>query len=184
MKLRAILKSGILFGFAIGLSINWFILSILYRLVLQFDFPEIINTGISVLAGTTVIAGVPFIGYLAVHWSGDEVNSWTQGAVTGGWAGLLVGIIGYLLNGVLASTLAFGYAPLVGYLIEPTSLVGIDLKELLYSIVRQAIPHIYLSIFVYLGFWYIIGSLGGCATYVIRSIVKRGRSRRIVSSKN
>lgn len=181
VKLRAILKSGGLCGLGIGLSIHSLVFIVLYQMVFQFEIPELIADKILFLAAFIVLVGIPLIGFLAVCWSGDEVNSWTQGAVTGGWAGLLAGVIGYLFNGALASTIAFGYVPFVEYLTEPSLLQGIDLRELLRSIIGQAIPQIYLSILGYLAFWAIMGALGGGITFVVRSAIKRRNTRKIIA---
>jgi len=169
----AAIKSGLICGLVIGLAINWFVMVVLYQSIYQISYPEIPKKIVSVVAAFFLFLAIFNIGRLAVHWSGSEVQTWRQGGIVGVGAGFIVGVVGYLINGVLVSTLMLGVAPLVGYLVEPTNLNGANMKELLYSVVKSAIPAIYLSILGYIVFWGILGGIGGIVTVKTRSLIRK-----------
>jgi hypothetical protein len=168
MNLKAVIKGGLINGLAIGLSLHWMILALLYEIVYEFEWPSIVR-GLNILAMMILFVALLSIGPYAVLLSKGNVKTKKQGFLVGGGAGIVVGLMVYLAVGVLGNTLVLGTIPLTSYLAEPDQLNGIEADEVLRPVVRSAIVGTYLVIAAHLLVGALIGGIEGLVFILIRA---------------
>jgi hypothetical protein len=169
MNLKPVIKGGLINGLATGLALHWVVLSLLYEVVYEFEWPRMVGTPVSVLAVIVLLVALLSIGPYAVFLSKGNVKTRKQGVLAGAGAGIIVGLMVYLAVGALGNTLVLGTIPLVSYLAEPDRLNVIEADEVLRPVVRSAIVGTYLVIAAHLLVGALIGGIEGLVFILIRS---------------
>lgn len=113
MKLKAIIKGGLINGLVVGLALLWIVFASLAASMYGVKWPGIVITPISILAVIALVVGLLSIGPHAVLLSRGSVQTRKQGFWVGAGAGVVVGLMVYLATGALAGTLTLGTVPLI-----------------------------------------------------------------------
>ena len=126
------------------------------------------NTTVVILALIAFTLAFLSIGPHAVLKSRGRLRSKAEGFLVGAGAGVIGGLVVYLMVGALAATLVLGTIPMIEYLAEPDRLAGAELYDILQPIVSRAIVGTYASVGGILTAGGVIGGMGSLVFYVLR----------------
>jgi len=174
MKLKAIIKGGLINGLVVGLALHWIVCALLYAAVYNFEWPGIVSTPITILAVIALVVGLLSIGPYAILLSRGSVQTRKQGFWVGAGAGVVVGLMVYLAIGALTGTLTLGTVPLIVPLAAPELLGDAELIDVLVPVVRRAITGTYLFIIAHL----LIGGLAGGVQGLVFMLARAWRMNR------
>lgn len=171
MNTSAAIKIGLPAGLLIGITLHWVIFVLLYEKIGLLNLPDWGFSLVNLLIWPVLAGALLFFGPLAVQRA--AASGWRQAALAGGAAGLVTGLVSYLINGPTAGVMFFGMLPLIDSLANPATLQGADLEALLSPFIRQAIGGVYLSMLGYVLVWAVLGALEGTVFALARPLWQR-----------